>query len=142
MSDKDKASDKRYRIILTERQLALVGNAVELMMWTGMGQTYDLAEWITLHGNAVPHGSAFDLYIARRDMVKGALDGMMREVHTLTRGEMMSDAVLELSTLYKAIGHRQWLDCGKPEWGVRSHEPIKCGEEPVPEIERVDDENT
>ena len=50
MSDKtsDKTSDKQYKITLTEKQLGLIGKAVEIMLRTGMGQTYDLAEWLTL----------------------------------------------------------------------------------------------
>lgn len=131
----DKTSDKRYRITLTGNQLALVGNAVELMMRTGMGQTMDLAEWIM---NDVPRGKEFNVYLAQRDMVKSVLDGIMRVVHPMFKTQGASDTVLELTALYEAIGHQQWLDRGKPEWDVRSSEPMKCGEEPVPEIERVE----
>ena len=41
-------SNKKYRITLTEKQFALIETAVEIMLRTGMGQTYDLAEWLTL----------------------------------------------------------------------------------------------
>ena len=41
-------SNKKDRITLTEKQFALIETAVEIMLRTGMGQTYDLAEWLTL----------------------------------------------------------------------------------------------
>lgn len=50
-----------------------------------------------------------------------------------------SDSLRELTTLYEAIGHKQWEDSGEPEWDVRSHKPMMCGKEPVPEIERIDE---
>lgn len=136
----DKTSDK-YRITLTENQLALVGDAVELMMRTGMGQTYDLAEWLTLAGHDMPSGTEFDIYIAERNVIESVLDGIMREVHPSIKTETKSDTVQELETLYEAIGHRRWKDNGMDEWDVRSHEPMKFGSEPIPEIEKIEGEN-
>jgi hypothetical protein len=132
----DKTSDKRYRITLTGRQLALVGDAVELMMRIGMGQTYDLAEWIM---NDVPRGNEFNVYLAQRDMVLSVLDGIMREVHPPIKTETKSDTVQELETLYEAIGHRRWLDSKRPKWDVRANNPMKFGSEPIPKIERLDE---
>ena len=132
-------SDKQYRITLTEKQLALVEDAVELMMRTGIGQTYDLAEWLTLAGHDMPSGTEFDIYIAERNVIESVLDGIMREVHPPIKTETKSDTVQELETLYEAIGHQQWKDSGEPQWDVRSSEPIKFGNEPVPEIERIDE---
>lgn len=133
----DKTSDKRYKITLTENQLALVGTAVEIMLRTGMGQTYDLAEWLTPKGNDYPHGNGFDIYIAERNLIASVLEGIMR--YETAHIEKESDSVRELTTLYEAIGHQQWKDSRAPEWDVRSHKPIKCGKEPVPEIERIDE---
>lgn len=134
----DKTSDKKYRITLTGRQFALVGDAVELMMRTGIGQTYDLAEWLTLAGHDMPSGTEFDIYIAERNVIESVLDGIMREVHPPIKTETKSDTVQELETLYEAIGHQQWKDSGADEWDVRSSKPIKFGNEPIPKIERVD----
>ena len=142
MSDKtsDKASDKRYKITLTEKQLDLIGKAVEMMLRTGMGQMYDLAEWLTLSGYAFPSGSTeFDIYLAQRNLIESVLEGISRDITEFPHGKGESNSVQELKTLYEAIGHQQWKDSGEPEWDVRSHEPMMCGKEPVPEIERVEE---
>lgn len=131
-------SDKKYRITLTEKQLALVETAVEMMLRTGMGQMYDLAEWLTLSGYDTPSGVEFDIYLAQRCLIQSMLEGITRDVAECPHGKGESNSVQELKTLYETIGHQQWKDSGEPEWDVRSHKPIKCGSEPVPEIERVE----
>lgn len=135
----DKTSDKRYRITMTEKQLLLVGNAVELMMRTGMGQTFELTEWIACPGYDMPSGREFDVYLAQRNLVKGVLDGIMKDIQIAPHRNEKSVPVRELTTLHEAIGHRQWLDSRAPEWDVRSHKPMKCGKEPIPKIERIDE---
>ena len=135
----DKASDKRYKITLTEKQLDLIGKAVKIMLRTGRGQMYDLAEWIVLSGCDTPSGAEFDIYIAERNLVQSVLEGMVRNMGRCPHVKGESNPIRELTTLYEAIGHKQWEDSGEPEWDVRSHEPIKCGKEPIPEIGRVDE---
>lgn len=120
MSDKTSDKNKRYRITLTERQLALVGNAVELMMRTGRGQMFNLADWIVLSGHDIPSsGGVFDIYIAQRDVIKGVIQGIVKEMQMVPHGKGTSNPVLELTTLYEAIGHQQWLDNGDREGGRR-----------------------
>ena len=135
----DKTSDKRYRITLTENQLALVGTAVEIMLRTGMGQMYDIAEWIVLSGYDYPSSSTeFDIYLAQRNLIEGMLDGISRNITECPHGKGDSNSVEELKTLYEAIGHQQWKDSGaEDEWDFRSIEPTMHGNDPVPEIERV-----
>ena len=135
----DKTSDRKYRITLTEKQLALVETAVEMMLRTGRGQMYDLAEWIVLSGCDTPSGAEFDIYIAERNLVQSVLEGMVRNMGRCPHVKGESNPIRELTTLYEAIGHQQWKDSGEPEWDVRSHEPMMCGKEPIPEIERVDE---
>ena len=135
----NKTSDKRYTITLTGRQFALVGDAVELMMRTGMGQMYDLAEWLMLSGYDTPSGVEFDIYLAQRNLIESVLEGISRDITECPHGKGESNSVQELKTLYEAIGHQQWKNSGEPEWDVRSHEPMKFGGEPIPNIERVDE---
>ena len=140
MSDKtsDKASDKLYKITLTEKQLDLVGEAVEMMLRTGMGQMYDLAGWLTLSGYDYPTGSTeFDIYLAQRRLIESVLEGISRDITECPHGKGESNSVKELKTLYEAIGHQQWKDSGEDEWDVRSSKPIKFGNEPIPKIEGV-----
>ena len=106
------------------------------MMRTGIGQTYDLAEWLTLAGHDMPSGTEFDIYIAERNVIESVLEGIMRNEAARRK---KSDSLRELTTLYEAIGHQQWEDSRAPEWDVKSHEPMKFGGEPIPKIERVDE---
>lgn len=131
----DKTSDKRYRITLTENQLALVETAIGMMMHTGMDRTFDLAEWLTLAGNNYPSGNDFNIFIAQRNLTQAVLDGIVNE----RRIHKESDIMRELQTIYEAIGHHQWADNGMDKWDVRSHKPRLRGNEPIPKIERIDE---
>ena len=133
-------SNKKYRITLTEKQFALIETAVKIMLRTGMGQMYDLAGWLTLSGYDYPTGTTeFDIYLAQRRLIRSVLEGISRNITECPHGKGESNSVQELKTLYEAIGHQQWKDSGEPEWDVRSHKPMMCGSEPVPEIERIDE---
>ena len=133
-------NDKKYKVTLTEKQLDLIGKAVEMMLRTGMGQMYDLAGWLTLSGYDCPSGSTeFDIYLAQRNLIESVLEGISRDITEFPHGKGESNSVQELKTLHEAIGHKQWEDSGEPEWDVRSHEPMKFGSEPIPKIERIDE---
>ena len=129
-------SNKRYRITLTANQLALVGTALETLMRAGRGQMYDLAKWLTLTGDDYPNGSDFYLYVTERNLIASVLEGIMR--NEAARSKEESDYLRELTTLCEAIWYQQWKDSGEPEWDARSHEPMMCGNEPIPKIERID----
>lgn len=135
----DKASDKRYRITLTEKQLGLIGKAVEIMLHTGMGKMHDLAEWMTISDHDMPSGAEFNIYLAQSCLIQSVLEGIARDVAVFPHGKGESNSLQELKTLHEAIGHQQWKDSGEDEWDTRSHKPMMCGEEPVPVIERVDE---
>lgn len=135
----DKSSGKKYKITLTEKQLDLIGKAVEIMLRTGMGQMYDLAEWLVLLGYASPSVSTeFNIYLAQRDLIKGVLEGISNNITEFSHGKGESNSLQELKTLYQVIRHQQWKDSGKSDWDCRANEPMKFGDEPIPKIERVD----
>lgn len=71
-------SDKKYKVTLTEKQLDLIGKAVEMMLRTGMGQMYDLAEWMTLSDHDMPSGAEFSIYLAQRCLIQSVLEGQRR----------------------------------------------------------------
>ena len=61
-----------------------------------------------------------------------------------------SDRCYECPRHYGAQSEQRWIPFKTrpltkeekeehPEWDVRSHEPMMCGEEPIPEIERADE---
>ena len=52
--------------------------------------------------------------------------------------EIGEPAMLELETVYDVLRHQEWLDAPtKLDWDVRGREPMQCGNEPIPKIERV-----
>ena len=143
-------SNKKYRITLTEKQFALIETAVEIMLRTGMGQTYDLAEWLTLKGNDYPHGNGFDIYIAERNLIASVLEGIMRNkaAHNFARinctvcgasAKEESESLSELTTLYEAMASAMEDSRTRVEWSDGSREPMMCGKEPIPKIERIDE---
>ena len=137
----------KYRIELTDVQLNAVLRAVNLMMRTGMGQTDDLTEWIVTMGDAVKlsHSTEegkrrFNNYIITRNAIRPILDGMMRGCGCWRPFiDEKSETVNELSTIYDALRHQEWLDSGtQSEYDVRAYEPMQWGNEPIPKIERVE----
>ncbi len=136
----------KYRIELTDVQLNAVLRAVNLMMRTGMGQADDLTEWLVTMGDNIEFNTSTDEgkrvfvnYYRTREAIRPVLDGVMHGCwqHSDT---MKSITVRELETIYLTLRHQEWLDFGtKSECDVRSREPMQCGSEPIPKIERVEE---
>ena len=134
----------KYRLELTDTQLNIVLRAVNLMMRTGMGQTEDLTEWLVTMGDNIKFDTStekgkrvFEDYYSTRAAIRPVIHGVMI---WCWRGpnRQKSDTVLELETLYEALRHQEWLDTEERfESDVRSREPMQCGFEPIPKIERV-----
>ncbi len=134
-----------YTIELTAEQLHLVHRAIEMMMRTGLDQPEMLAEWIVTKGRTVHNGEdyqrEFDWYVYTLGAIKDVLRGVMAAGRSKADIDKSPD-VLELETIYEAVGHRFWLD--QPEerrnlFDIRADQPIKWGNEPVPKIERVEE---
>ena len=135
----------KYRIELTDTQLNIVLRAVNLMMRTGMGQTNDLSEWLVMMGDSIKLNTStdegkrvFEDYYSTREAIRPVIHGVMMGCW---RGpnRQKSDTVLELETLYEALRHQEWLDTEERfESDVRSREPMQCGSEPIPKIEKVE----
>lgn len=137
----------KYRIELTDVQLNAVLRAVNLMMRTGMGQTDDLTEWLVMQGDNINKFDTstnegkrvFENYYRTREAIRPVIHGVMMGCW---RGpnRQKSDTVLELETIYLALRHKEWLDTEERfESDVRSREPMQCGSEPIPKIERVEE---
>ena len=134
-----------YRIELTDVQLNAVLRAVNLMMRTGTGQADDLTEWLVTQGDNIKFDTSteqgkhvFEDYYSTREAIRPVIHGVMMGCWRGSR-TMKSDSVQELETIYLALRHQEWLDSEtRPEWDVRSSEPIQQGFEPVPRIERIE----
>lgn len=134
----------KYRLELTDTQLNAVLRAVNLMMRTGMGQADDLTEWLVTMGDNIKFDTStengkrvFEDYYSTREAIRPVIHGVMMGCW---RGpNRKSDTVLELETLYEALRHQEWLDTEERfESDARSREPMRCGSEPIPKIERVE----
>lgn len=135
----------KRRIELTDTQLNIVLRAVNLMMRTGMGQTDDLTEWLVTMGDNIKFDTStekgkrvFEDYYSTREAIRPVIHGVMMGCW---RGynRLKSDTVQELETIYFALRHQEWLDTEERfESDVRSREPMQCGSEPIPKIERVE----
>jgi len=136
----------KYKLELTDTQLNIVLRAVNLMMRTGMGQTDDLSEWIVMMGDSIKLNTStdegkrvFEDYYSTREAIRPVIHGVMMGCW---RGpnRQKSDTVLELETLYEALRHQELLDTEERfESDVRIREPMQCGSEPIPKIERVEE---
>lgn len=135
----------KYKLELTEAQLNIVLRAVNLMMRTGMGQTDDLTEWLVTMGDNIEFNTSteegkrvFENYYHTREAIRPVIHGVMMGCW---RGSnrLKSDTVQELETIYLALRHQEWLDTEERfESDIRSREPMQCGSEPIPKIERVE----
>ena len=136
----------KYRIELTDTQLNIVLRAVNLMMRTGMGQTDDLTEWLVTMGDNIKFDTStekgkrvFEDYYSTREAIRPVIHGVMMGCWRCSN-RLKSDTVQELETIYLAIRHQEWLDTEERfESDVRSREPMQCGSEPIPKIERVEE---
>lgn len=130
----------KYRIELTDVQLNAVLRAVNLMMRTGMGQTDDLTEWLVTMGDNIKFDTSteFEDYYSTLEAIRPVIHGVMMGCW---RGSnrLKSDTVQELETIYLALRHQEWLDTEERfESDIRSREPMQCGNEQIPKIERVE----
>lgn len=135
----------KYRIELTDVQLDAVLRAVNLMMRTGIGQMDDLTEWLVTMGDNIKFDTrtkqgkrVFEDYYSTREAIRPVLDGVKHGCWRRSNA-LKSDTVQELETVYLALRHQEWLDADERfESDVRSREPMQCGFEPIPKIERVE----
>lgn len=135
----------KYRIELTDVQFDAVLRAVNLMMRTGMGQTDDLTEWLVTMGDNIKFDTStekgkrvFEDYYSTREAIRPVIHGVMMGCWRDSNAPK-SDTVQELETIYLALRHQEWLDTEERfESDVRSREPMQCGSEPIPKIERVE----
>lgn len=137
-----------YTIKLTDHQLSLVLNAVELMARTGMGQSDDLTEWLSTRGNNITFDTSteegkreFEQYITVRDTISPMLEGMMTGCGLKGyQNKKKSKDTLNLETIYSAIRHQMWCDSKETQdWDVRSLQPIQWGSEPIPVIQKEEE---
>lgn len=128
---------KKYRITLTEKQIAIVERYVEITMRLFMGQDWMFTdELAALNCDLSPenpnHKAIFNSYIHRRDHIKE----IMRAVYRIAFEpygylEYKSDEMVEAETIWDAIRTAR----GASIWG----KAYQMGQEPIPGIEVMED---
>ena len=142
----------KVRLTLSENQLRVIQNALELDFRLHMGQEYcGLADDLAFQNIEIPprgtseHEKVFNECISRRD------DGVdaLRNFFDLTLGRDLSrhrktpDVICGID-IWHVIRHFRWEQREDKDtwdyWTVDADTPFQIWEEPLPEIERVDDE--
>lgn len=128
---------KKYKITLTEKQMAIIERYVEITMRLFMGQDWVFTdELAALNCDLSPenpnHKAIFNSYIHRRDHI----NEIMKAVFAIAfepRGylEHKSDEMVEAETIWDAIRTAR----GVNRWG----KAYQMGQEPIPEIEVIED---
>lgn len=128
---------KKYKITLTEKQIAIVERYVEITMRLFMGQDWMFTDELArLNCDLSPenpdHKAIFNSYIHRRDHV----NEIMKAVFAIAfepRGylENKTDEMLEAETIWDAIRTAR----GASIWG----KAYQMGQEPIPGIEVMED---
>lgn len=124
----------KYTIELTEKQLAIVQNALEEWFRLRMGQDMDFCDDLAkMNADLSPdnpqHERLFDLYLARRDHMQALMKAFFRIAFEpfgyLTE---KTEDMLIAETIWDAIRCAR----GQNRWG----QPLVLGGEPCPKIEK------
>ena len=143
----------KVRLTLTEKQLRVIQNALELDFRIHMGQEHcGIADDLAFQNVEMPprgtpeHDKVFNECIWRRD------DGLdaLRRFFDVTLGRDMKrhqktpDVIAEID-IWHVIRHWFWEQREKTEpfeyWTTDAAPPMQFAPEPLPKIERVEDSN-
>ena len=128
---------KKYRITLTEKQIAIVERYVEITMRLFMGQEWMFTdELAALNCDLSPenpdHKAIFDQYIQRRDHIREVMRAAYRiAFEPYGYLENKTDEMVEAETIWNAISTARGVNI----WG----KAYQMGQEPIPEIEVIED---
>lgn len=141
----------KVRLTLTENQLRVIQNALELDFRLHMGQEYcDLSDDLAFQNVEMPpygtpeHKAVFDECIRHRD------DGIeaLRKFFDITLGRDLKrtrktpDVICGID-IWHVIRHFRWEQRENKEqnefWTTCADKPFQIWEEPLPEIEKIED---
>ena len=129
---------KKYKVTLTEKQMQLVGYALESFFRIRMGQDYILSEDLAssecdLSSDNPKHKEIFDSYIQRRDAIREVLRAAFHIAWgTYGAPKEKSDDVCKAITIWDAIRDARGINMfGSPV--------MQSGDEPIPKIEVIEE---
>lgn len=138
----------KYVIEITEEQAEIIKTALEEYFRLRMNQTRDFADDICFEGfnyeNHTPED--FDERIERRDILHDSLANLLNVVHPMRfNGGKFRKQTIEMrraQDIWQVIRYKLWKDRRGDEdsWCVDAREPMSMTGEPMPKMERVENE--
>ena len=138
----------KYILEISEKQAEIIKIALEEYCRLRLNQTWDFADDICFEGFDYENhiNKEFDERIMQRNMFQDELEKLLNTVHPLQfRGNKFREQTIEMrraQDIWQVIRHRLWKDRhgDKNDWCVDSREPMCMTGEPLPKMERVDNE--
>ena len=138
----------KYTLEITEEQANTIKIALEEYFRLRMNQTWDFADDICFDGFDYKNHTKEDFNgrIERRNMFRDELRRLLNVVHPLQfRGGKFREQTIEMrraQDIWQVIRHRLWKDRhgDKDDWCVDARKPMPMTDEPLPKMERVEDE--
>ena len=137
----------RYTLELSEEQSEIIKIALEEYFRLRMNQTWDFADSMCFEDLEKNHtGEEFNKRIENRDMFRDELEKLLKKVHPLQfRGNKFREQTIEMrraQDIWQVIRYKLWTSkhTDAYNWCVDSRKPMNMSDEPLPKMERVEDE--
>ncbi len=136
--------DKKYTLIITEKQAVLIKDALEEYFRIRMNQWGELADSlamknIDLSTDNLNHEKIFERYITERDSIRNVFECAGRILWE-NRRNPKSEEQLIAEDIWQVIRHQLWKDNEhRDDWCVDSREPLRMSDEPLPEMRKVEE---
>ena len=138
----------KYTLEISEKQAEITKIALEEYFRLRMNQTWDFADDICFDGFDYGNHTKedFNERIERRNIFLDELRRLLNVVHPLQfRGGKFREQTIEMrraQDIWQVIRHRLWKDRhgDKDDWCVDARKPMPMTDEPLPKMERVEDE--
>jgi hypothetical protein len=139
---------KRYKVILNEKQLRAVMQALELRFRIDFGQDYELSEIlatksIDLSPDNPAHNRLFDIYIERRDNIHNMLKALFEIARPFWAESKRNEQAMICQDVWGVFRHQLWKDDPNHSTStVDSQPPLQISGIELPTIERISDDNS
>lgn len=139
---------KKYKVELTERQLATLSSAAELVARLGIGQYRDAFEWLPIRsdiswsdyyadvdaiGDIISKYTSSDLGVSNPDT--SSTSKIAWDLYQSFRRELAWDRAVDDGIIESRNSPRDWSEM----MGVHYDEPMKISEEPLAVVEKVEE---
>ena len=138
----------KYTLELSEEQAEIIKIALEEYFRLRMNQTWDFADDICFDGFDYDNytNEDFDKQLEKRDVFRKEFAKLLIAVHPLQLGGgKFREATVEMrraQDIWQVVRHQLWTERHgiEDDWCVDSRKPMSMSGEPLPKMERVEDE--